>query len=183
MFNITKTKTTYPVTLSEVKTHLRVDTNNFEDDDYIENYIIKSATRFCENFIDKDIALTTNTYTVYDFGSSNLRIDEGNLVSITDVSINGTLNTSYELYKENNQFTLEWENFLGGGEDPDYTLTTHFTTGYDGITNICPEDIKQAIFIVCGNLYDNERSSYSFSSVKKSDVVERILGPYRAIRW
>ena len=178
MYNISKTKSTYPVSLREVKSHLRIDTNNFDDDEYIEDAIIPAATRFCENFIDKDIAYTTNTYTIYDFYNSYVQIDEGNLISITDVSINGTLYTDYELKTYDDYFELEWDIYLGGN---DYTFTTHFITGYNA--NECPEEIKQAILIQCGNLYDMERSSYTLGSVKKSDVVERILMPFKAIRW
>jgi hypothetical protein len=175
---ITKVKSVYPVSLSEVKQHLRVDLNSYDDDNYINNSIIKSATRYCESYIDKDIAYTTNTLTIEDFYDSFLRINEGNLISITDVSINGTLYTDYELTIYNDHFEIEWDDYKGGD---DYTLVSHFITGYN--TDLCPEEIKQAIYIKCGDLYDVERSSYTLGSIKKSDVVERILTPYRAIRW
>jgi len=175
---ISKVKSTYPVTLQEVKTHLRVDANNFDDDDYIENAVIPAATRFCENFITKDIALTTNTYTVYDFYSDCLRVDEGNLQSITDVSINGTLYTDYELKTYNDHFELEWDNYLGGD---DYTLTTHFVTGYN--ENECPEEIRQAIFIACGDFYDVNRSSYTLGNIKREDVIQRLLMYHKSIVW
>lgn len=173
-----KTKSRYPVSLNEVKQHLRIDLTNNEDDAYITDNVIKAATRKAENFTDKDIAYTNNTYTVYDFSNSELRVDEGNLISITDVSINGTLYTDYELEKFNDHFIISWDDTKGGD---DYTLVTHFITGYD--SDDVPEEIKQAILIECGNLYDMERSSYTFTSVKKSDVFERLLMAHKAIRW
>lgn len=174
---ITKTKTVFPVTLSEVKEHLPMDTNDFDKDNYIENVIIKAATRKAEQLIGKDIAYTTNTYTVYDFYSDTLRVDEGPLVSITDISVNGTLYTSYELQKTDSYFTVEFDSIIGGD---DYTLTTHFITGYN---NDCPEDIKLAIMVECANLYDIERSSYVLGSLRKSDVFERLLMPHKIILW
>ena len=56
-----KIKTYYPVTVDEVKSHLNMDKDIFEDDSYIENIIIKAATRDCEKFIGKDISLTSNS--------------------------------------------------------------------------------------------------------------------------
>jgi Phage gp6-like head-tail connector protein len=175
---ITKTKSLYPVSVEEVKQHLRIDLDNNEDDDYLSNNIIKSATRKAENYIDKDIAYTTNTFTAYDFSASSITIPEGNLISITDVSINGTLYTDYELQISKDRFILDWDYSIGGD---DYTFVSHFITGYD--PDDVPEEIKQAIMIYCGDLYDMERSSYTFSGIKKSDVAERCLMTHRAIRW
>jgi hypothetical protein len=176
-YNVKKTKTTYPVSLNELKTHLRIDQANNEDDDYLTNNVIKAATRKAENFIDKDIALTKCVYTVNDYSSSYLNIPEGNLISfdylISDAS---TLLNYSDLEIEEGEFHLEFDNIVTS--DP---LTLQFTTGY--ATNMCPEDIKQAIMIECGNYYDMERSSYSYSNVKKSDVFERLLQPHKIIRW
>ena len=62
-----KVKTAYPISLSEVKRHLRIDNDFTNDDAYIEDAIIKTSTKYCENIINKDIAKTSNTLTVYDF--------------------------------------------------------------------------------------------------------------------
>jgi hypothetical protein len=175
---ISKAKSIFPITLDEAKRHLRIDADYFEDDAYIENAIIKSATRFCENFIDKDIAYTSNIYTLYDFYDSYLRVDEGNLLSVSDVSINGTLYNDYDLKTFRDYFTLDWDHYIGGADN---TMTIEFTSGYE--TGECPEEIKQAILIKCGDLYDVERSSYTLGSNKKNEIVERMLMPYKAIRW
>lgn len=172
-----KVKTSYPVSLIEVKQHLRIDANNFEDDSYIENSILKSATKFCENFIDKDIALTSNTLTVYDFNASSIKVKEGNLVSIDYIINNSsTLISDYTYEQSDDSFDIEFNTTIDS--DP---LKIQFTTGY--ATDECPEEIKQAIFIACGDLYDVERSSYTLGSIKKSDVIERLLMYYKTIRW
>jgi hypothetical protein len=176
-YNVKKTKTSYPVSLSEVKTHLRIDTNNTEDDNYLTNNVIKAATRKAENFIDKDIALTSCVYTINDFSSDWISIPEGNLISFEHVINDSSTLISYkQIEGERDEFTLELNGSLTS--DP---LTLQFTTGYND--EMCPEDIKQAIMIECGNLYDMERNSYSYSSVKKSDAFERILMPYKTLRW
>jgi uncharacterized phiE125 gp8 family phage protein len=176
---ITKVKSQYPLSLTEVKQHLRIDITNTEDDDYLVNNIIKSATRNVERYIDRDIAYTTNTLIIEDFYGDFLRVNEANLISITDVSINGILYSDYELEIYNDHFNLDWDGNCKGGED--YTLVMHFITGYNP-DNI-PDDIKQAILIKCGDLYDQERNSYTYSNLKKSDAVERLLMSYCTVRW
>ena len=98
----------YPVSLSEVKSHLRIDINYLEDDNYIQDIIIPAAVQYCNNIID----------------SSTLIIDSS-----------------------------------------------------------CPYTVKQAILITAGDLYDVERSSYTLGSIKRSDVIERLLIPYKNIVW
>ena len=177
---ITKSKTKYPVSLDEVKSHLRIDASISDDDTYITNQLIKSATRKAENFIDKDIAYTLNNLIEYDWGGSCLEVQEGNFKSITDISLNGTLITSYTTEKYDDKFVVDFDNYIGG---IDYTLSMNFFTGYDTSTDTVPEDIKQAILIECGHLYDVDRSSYVANSIKKTDAFERLLLPYKTIRW
>lgn len=98
----------YPVSLSEVKSHLRIDSNYFEDDNYIENSIIPASVQYCTNFIDSSALLT-------------------------DAS--------------------------------------------------CPYQVKQAILICAGDLYDVERSSYTLGNIKRSDVIQRLLLPYKITVW
>ena len=99
----------YPVSLSEVKTHLRIEPNDFEDDDYIENIIIPASVEYCNMFIDSS------------------------MFYVTDVS--------------------------------------------------CPYMVKQAILICSADLYDTERSSYTIGSIKRGDIVQRLLLPYKTITW
>ena len=99
----------YPVSISEVKSHLRIEANNFEDDAYIENLIIPAAVEYCNMFIDSSMYF------------------------VTDVS--------------------------------------------------CPFMVKQAILITAADLYDTERSSYTVGSIKRGDIVQRLLLPYKTTIW
>ena len=99
----------YPVSLADVKTHLRIDQDFFEDDGYLENMVIPAAVEYCNMFIDP------------------------NLLYVTDAS--------------------------------------------------CPYMVKQAILISCGDLYDVERSSYTLGNIKRGDIIQRLLIPYKTIVW
>lgn len=98
----------YPVSLSEVKTHLRIDKNYFEDDNYLENLVIPTAVEFCNRFIDSSIFLSDSS---------------------------------------------------------------------------CPYMVKQAILICSADLYDVNRSSYTLGSIKREDVIQRLLLPHKTIEW
>ena len=97
----------YPITLSEVKTHLRIDAS--VDDAYISNFVIPASVEYCNMFIDSS------------------------MFYVTDVS--------------------------------------------------CPYMVKQAMLISCADLYDSERSSYTLSAIKRGDVIQRLLLPYKTISW
>lgn len=178
MLNILKTKTLYPVSLNEVKQHLRIDLNNNEDDDYISKIIIPAATRKAENFIARDIALTTTVYTVYNFYDNTLTIPEGGLNSITSIKDGNDNLYSYSyLEKYDDRFYIELSSHISAD-----TLILTYITGYND-ADLVPEEIKFAILIECGNLFDVERSSYTQSSIKKSDVFERLLMFHKNIYW
>jgi len=97
----------YPVSLSEVKTHLRIDVSI--DDTYLTNFVIPAAVEYCNMYIDSSMLYTT------------------------DAS--------------------------------------------------CPYMVKQAILIASADLFDTERSSYTLGSIKRGDIVQRLLNPYKTISW
>lgn len=171
---IIKTKLTYPVTLDEAKRHLRV-VERFElDDDYISRLIF-AATKKAEEYIGKDISLTSNVLTIDNFCSDTLFYDEGNFYSLTSVVIDNSTNiTPKKTRAFKNGFYLEFDTYL----DTDPLIIT-FKTGYA----VCPEDIKQAILIKIGDLYDGERSSYTFTSSRDTKAFEKMLDSYKILTF
>lgn len=100
----------YPISLIDVKSHLRIDTNYTEDDNYIKEIVIPSAVEYCTNFID------SSTFNLY-----------------TDAS--------------------------------------------------CPFGVKRAMLIYCSDAFDVERSSYTLQNLKKTNIVNTLLMPFRHITW
>jgi len=169
-YNITKSKALYPISLAEAKRHLRVDVDFRDDDDYIEN-LITAATTLAENYINKDIAKTTNTLRIYDFSSDYLEVYEGNYISIIDVvdSNDASIGTLDYILNHDNSFIVEWTDTIT--TDP---ITLTYYTGYDE----CPVLIKQAILTKIGDLYDSARSNFAWNGMQDNKVFETILNFY-----
>jgi len=55
----------YPISLSEVKTHLRIDPSTNDDDAYISDIIIPTSVEYCNMFIDSSMFYMTDASCPY----------------------------------------------------------------------------------------------------------------------
>lgn len=168
-----KIKLSYPVTLDDAKSHLRVE---HDDEDITIERLLKAATRAAENYINSDIAVTSNTYKQYDFIGNSLLVNEPNLLedsSIIAKDQNDNLLNIKEVEKNYNSFFIEFENSID--TDP---LKIDFSTGY--YTDEVDELIYQAILIKLEDLYAVERSSYNYKDYKNNEAFERLLNQYKS---
>lgn len=174
---IAKTKTDYHISLGEAKRHLKL-RDSFIDDDLLIQDMIYDAVAITEAEIQKDVAKTTNVLTRIDWGGSVIRVNEGNLISITSITTTEdggspvTL-SNYNTYVYRDYFTID----LDDSVDTDL-LTVNFLTGYD--TDALAYGLRRAILIKLSDLYDVDRASSKFTSIKDSGVFERLCAPYRA---
>jgi hypothetical protein len=176
MNQIIKSKLYFPVTLDEAKRHLRVDVTFEQDDDYITG-LIEAATLKAEQYIGKDIALTTNTLTIDDFYGDTLTYEEGNFNSLTSVidTDASVLYTAVKIRAYKSEFFLDFDTVtIDAG-----TLVVIFSTGYN--QGECPGDIKSAILIKIGDLYDIERQSYTFTSYRDTKAFENLLDNHKIL--
>lgn len=51
----------YPISLREVKQHLRIDADVFDEDNYIENFIIPAAVDICSIYVDPSALFTDSS--------------------------------------------------------------------------------------------------------------------------
>jgi hypothetical protein len=170
-----KTATYFPITIDEAKRHLRVDEDFDLDDDYISG-LIQAGTKRAEQFCGKDISFTDNVLTLDDFYGSSISYDEGNFYSLTSV-IDTDTSTAFTAAKTRayrNSFYIEFADTISGSP-----LVVTFKTGFN--VGQCPADIKQAILIKIGDLYDMERQNYTFSSYKDTGAFERLLDPHKIL--
>lgn len=179
--NTSKTKSEFPLTLSEVKTHLRLE-NSYTDDDTYITQLIEDATQEAENYIDADIALTTVTDLYYDYAGYYVEVQESPLIDITSVSWfdaagNETTLTSddYILRRGQAKFSIELDDSI---DCEDGYLKLVFRTGYLSKETV-PGPIKKAIRAKITDMYDVERGGCVSGAFKDSGAFERSLDYYK----
>lgn len=177
----TKTKTDFPVSLNEAKNHLRLDADFVDDDGYI-NSIIKGATREAENYIGKDIALTSCVQKLYGINTDTFRIWEGFLNSVTSVlDVNGGSQTIGVTKTFENSFEIQLTSSTSTTTDFDF-ITINYVTGF-AQENV-PEEIKQAILIKVANMYDLNREDATpryLADQRNSTASNNLLNAHKQI--
>ena len=154
---------TFPVSLTEAKTHLKVDTS--ADDTYIES-LIKAATQLSEEytnrfFIDTVVEQYASSFkeleTLYKSKvSSVLQIkyyDSDNSLQTLSATVFNT-----QLNYEPAQIQLaDGQSFPSIAKRND-AVRARYTVGYGSSASDVPEIIKQAILLTIGNFYQNRSS-------------------------
>jgi len=164
---------TEPISLSEAKSFLRVDTT---DDDTLITGLIKTATNQCELSIDKSLITKKYKLSLYEKMERFLVLPHRpiqSIESITKYEEDGTSDvisaSEYNLDTEKGQVILEQNLY-------DYKIEVIYTAGY-GVASAVPEDIKHALLIHIAKMYD-DRNGYS--PIPKDALV--IYNKYRNIR-
>ena len=173
-----KDKTAYFITLAEAKVHLRVSIDFTAEDSYITQ-LIKAATGSAEDYIDKDIASTTNTATLQGWSGTIITINEGNFRSVTSVTgeTSGLISADdYEIKYQDSCFTITLDNSIS---DEDVVIV--FETGY--ILSTYPEKIQQWIYKKMTDLYDTNRGSYHLKGIEEMKNPYALLDFYVAMKF
>lgn len=176
-----------PLSIEEVKTHLRVDMD--DDDDLIQN-LITSARQYVESYLKRSLISQTWKYYPEEWPDEDyMELPMPPLLSVTSVvytDYNGTattmtLTTDYvvDTYHEPGRVVLAY-----GQTWPSTTLTV---TNPICVTFICgfgtPEDIPRAIrsamLIFIGDLYEQRESIIVGQTFSHLKTIEALLEPYR----
>ncbi len=161
-YQVTTAATTYPVSLTEAKSHLKVDTN--ADDTYIES-IIKAATQLSEEYTNRFFIDTVVTQYASDFKEIET-LFKSKVSAVTHVKYydsNNTLQTlSATVYDEQLNYEPAQIQLADGQSYPAFTkrndaVEVKYTVGYGAASDV-PEIIKQAILLTIGNFYANRES-------------------------
>lgn len=182
---------TEPVTLSEAKSHLRIDDTS---EDTLITALISAARQVCENITRR--AFVTQTYRLYinNFPfSRRIVLPRAKLQSVTHIKyydVNGNLqtlsDTNYyvDTYSEPGEVYLKdeftWPIVQSGRIN---AVEIEYVVGYGVAANV-PEAIKSAIKIYIAHLFEHREpiiTGTSQSNVPMS--VEYILMPYRVLRF
>ena len=154
---------TYPVSLTEAKSHLKVDTT--ADDTYITS-IIKAATQLSEEytnrfFIDTEIEQYASSFvelkTLFKSKVSAVAhvkyYDSDNSLQTLSATIYDT-----QLQYEPSQIQLANDKSFPEITKRNDAVVARYTVGYGSAASDVPEIIKQAILLTIGNFYQNRNS-------------------------
>tara|TARA_R100001443_G_scaffold106648_1_gene116166 strand:+ start:6628 stop:7203 length:576 start_codon:yes stop_codon:yes gene_type:complete len=161
-YQVTTAATTFPVSLTEAKSHLKVDTN--ADDTYIES-IIKAATQLSEEYTNRFFIDTVVTQYSSDFKEIEtlFKSKVSEVAHVKYYDSNNTLQTlSATVYDEQLNYEPAQIQLADGQSYPAFTkrndaVEVKYTVGYGAASDV-PEIIKQAILLTIGNFYANRES-------------------------
>ena len=153
---------TYPVSLTEAKLHLKVDITT--DDTLITNLIV-AATQVSEEYTNRFFINTVVNQTCSDFKELS-ELFKSKVSAVTHVkyydSDNAQQTWSSSNYVVNNEYEPCQINLVVDGSFPNIAdridaIECRYTVGY-GTASDVPDVIKQAILLTLGNWYENRMS-------------------------
>jgi len=154
---------TYPVSLTEAKSHLKVDTT--ADDTYITS-IIKAATQLSEEYTNRFFIDTVIEQTCSDFAQLQT-LFKSKVSAVAHVkyydSDNSLQTLSSTIYDTQLQYEPSQIQLADDKSFPEITkrndaVVARYTVGYGSAASDVPEIIKQAILLTIGNFYQNRNS-------------------------
>lgn len=164
------------VTVSLVKQHLRLDTDDNSEDEFLE-HLINVSTERCEHQLGR--SLLTKTYkTVAEHGDKIKLLP--NLIAISSVVVTNdddsttTLTGSDYLLNENSLIPEIMPMVI-----VETSIAITYTAGY-GTADAVPKAIKQWVLVDLATLYENREAvmSYGVNAVPYP-FVDGLLDPYR----
>jgi uncharacterized phiE125 gp8 family phage protein len=170
--------TELPLTLDEVKAHLRMD--GTDEDDYI-TLLLKSAVQQAQNFTNRQIMPAT--FQLYlDRLPSSVPLPRPPFAEIT--SFKATDDAGQEVVFEETDYTLtetEHTTIRGIADSGWYAscysdIKITYKAGY-ATADAVPEDIKSALLLMIGSMYENREDK----TERFPKASESMLTPYRVI--
>jgi uncharacterized phiE125 gp8 family phage protein len=178
---------TFPVTLAQVRTHLRLvpygDPAIHPDDDYISTFLIPSATLWVEQYLDRALVSQTVELALNEF-TERVYLPLGTVQSITSVKalvdgVEETVSTSvYALndYSASAYLYLKLDQEWPETDEVDNAVKIRYVAGYSSV----PVLILSAIYLIIGHLYENRQQNVIGLSVNELPLgVYDLLQPYR----
>lgn len=184
--------TSEPVSLDEIKLHLRLSTASTVEDSLLTAYI-KAARAYAENYTKRAFGQQTWELTLNGFPSSGIELARPPLstastdVTITYVDTSGASQTlgstvyTVDIYSEPGRVTTAYNNDWPDTRDQDNAVKVTFKTGYS--SSVIPEDIKHWIKLRVGSMYEHRESvtvGESFNNLRR-DYVDGLLDRHRVL--
>jgi len=156
-----------PLTLAEVKRHLRIDHTG--DDVYLNDYLIPAAREYVEDETERQLITATWAIKLPEFpaGGEPLRLPKPKLLTVStityytsDVSTTWS-STAYSVLTTEHQGVVE-ESTLDSWPGTDIrrdAVTVTYTAGYGAAASSVPLKIKQAMLLLIGNWYEHREAA------------------------
>lgn len=148
-----------PLTLNEVKSHLRLDGNSSFDTQL--NNLIKVARQYCEKITGRDL-INKNYRALLNCVPRKIQIQKSRLQSITSIqyyknNILESLPSNQYYFTYSNDYSLliiEEQNDLKI-DDREQAVHINFVAGYGATADFVPQGLKQAMLSYITYLFEN----------------------------
>jgi uncharacterized phiE125 gp8 family phage protein len=161
-YDITVPPITTPISLALVKTHLKIELVDVENDAYLE-FLITAATNFFQNYTNK-ITINTTFRTFFDQFRQSFELARSKLNTLLsfDYLVNGSWvtidSTMYAVTYEENYSRLYFPTFDVIPTDKDdlfQSIRVNFIAGYGDTDSSVPSDIKLGLLNHIADMYEN----------------------------
>lgn len=174
--------TSEPVTVDEVKAHLRID---HDDEDVYLGLLITAARRYAETWLRRQLITATYKLRLDCFPCWEIEIPRPPFVSVTTLTYLNTSNISTTL-TENTHFTkdiyrepgiifpaygLTWPSTY----DVPNAVTLTYVAGYGDATDV-PEEVRYGILLLVGEMYDKREPTVTGTIINNVPVINTLLG-------
>jgi uncharacterized phiE125 gp8 family phage protein len=177
IYTIVSNPSVEPLTLAEVKLHLKQD---FDEDDALISALIKAARLSAENYCDTSFIQTSYKLTLDDF-SDLIKLERGKVIGTPVVKYyeNGTLVTvptsDYRVIPTRYGAMIEPVTSWNVPDERTDAVTIEFNVGFGTTADDVPSDIKAAMKLIIGYLYENREDTVK----SLPSASEYLLKPYK----
>jgi uncharacterized phiE125 gp8 family phage protein len=154
---------TEPITLTELKAHLRVD---HTDEDTLITSLITAARNIAEDYCER--SFITQTWKLYmnDWPTEGIRLPRGKVISVTTVKYSATTALDTTVSSSDYHTSLETDEAeirsIDGWDatetDIPNSIEITYVAGY-GAASTVPQAIKSAVLMIASDLYEYRKSN------------------------
>jgi len=178
-----------PLTIDDVKRHLRIALDNDDENDYLTG-LIDAARRYVEDYTWRKL-ITQTWYAYFDDWPAGeyLELPFGSLQSVTAVKYTDT--DSSETTWSTDEYSVDTDSLRGRIvlEDgytwpnevlhPKNPIEVEFVCGYGDNASDVPMPIRHAMKIIIADLYENRETHLVGMSFASMDTADNLLTMYR----
>jgi len=167
------------LTLCEVKQHLRIESDAYDEDDLIQN-LIDAGYNFAENYTNQVVAQSVKTLSLDTFPEI-IVLPEFPVISVDSIAYKdaGGVDQTFSDYYLNNKELVATIEPIDVFPETDGTRDNILITYTCGFSEI-PKTIDQAVLLIVGSLYEQRENHVLGVQINAVPVsAEYLLTPYR----